>query len=326
VSGQRVVAVVIGRNEGDRLRRCLESMQGKVLALAYVDSGSSDGSVALARAHQARVVELDMSMPFTAARARNAGLGGLADVGSQAPYVQFVDGDCELQPGWLAAAVAHLDAHPSTVAVCGRRRERYPQRSVYNALCDEEWHMPAGPTRSFGGDVMLRRDALAAVGGYREDLIAGEEPELSVRLRARGGVIDVLPQQMTLHDAAILRFAQWWQRTVRAGHAYAEGVALHGSAPERHFVRPLCRALAWGLVLPLLTLLAAAVFGAQALALLLLYPLQWTRLVWRTPGPWRLRLAAASLLVVGKFAESQGALRFLWTRSLRRPAQLIEYK
>ena len=39
-------AVVIGRNEGARLERCLDSLQGTVACIVYADSGSEDGSVA----------------------------------------------------------------------------------------------------------------------------------------------------------------------------------------------------------------------------------------------------------------------------------------
>jgi GT2 family glycosyltransferase len=322
----RVAAVVIGRNEGERLRRCVESLAAQVQHLVYVDSGSTDGSVALAQARGAQVVALDLSIPFTAARARNAGLAWLTAHALAVDFVQFVDGDCEVQPGWLEAAVEHLDAHPQTVAVCGRRRERFAQHSLYNALCDDEWNMPVGEVRACGGDVMMRLPALAAVGGYREEMIAGEEPELCVRLRARRGVIEVLPVEMTLHDAAITHLRQWWLRTVRAGHAYAQGASLHGAPPEWHCVRPLCRALAWGVFLPVAALLGAAFFSPTALWLLAAYPVQWFRLAWRERGDLRRRAAAAALLLLGKFAESQGAWRFLKTRLLRRSARLIEYK
>src|SRR5215475_7559873 len=64
--------VAIGRNEGDRLVRCLRSLT-KASKIIYVDSGSSDNSVREARSLGADVVELDPTTPFTAARARNAG-------------------------------------------------------------------------------------------------------------------------------------------------------------------------------------------------------------------------------------------------------------
>src|SRR5687768_17706012 len=96
-----VGVIAIGRNEGERLRRCLASVVGKgCAAVVYVDSNSSDGSVAMARGMGVEVVELDMSLPFSAARARNAGFERLVQAAPHVEFVQFVDGDCEVQPTW----------------------------------------------------------------------------------------------------------------------------------------------------------------------------------------------------------------------------------
>src|SRR4051812_21398157 len=177
-------AVVIGRNEGERLRRCLESVVGRVRQVVYVDSGSSDGSIALAVALGVEVLRLDLRQPFTAARARNAGFARLGDCGQELRYVQFVDGDCEVVGGWFEKARAFLEDHPEVAVVCGRRRERHPEHSVYNMLCDIEWDTPVGEAKACGGDALMRCDAFRQVNGYRPDLIAGEEPDLCVRLRA----------------------------------------------------------------------------------------------------------------------------------------------
>lgn len=239
--------------------------------------------------------------------------------------MQFVDGDCEVNAGWWAPAHARLAADPALAAVCGRRRERHPEASLYNLICDIEWDTPVGLARACGGDVLMRADALRAVGGFRDNLIAGEEPELCVRLRAAGWRIERLPLEMTLHDAAMTDWRQWWRRSVRAGHAFAEGAALHGAAPERHWVAETRRAVAWGLLLPLAALLPAPVWPAS-LALLALYPAQWARLAARLrhdgrPAPAR----RAALLVLGKFAEARGALQY-WLRRRRAPVRIIEYK
>ncbi|MFW8595362.1 glycosyltransferase [Cribrihabitans neustonicus] len=310
-------AVVIGRNEGERLARCLASLQGQVAQLVYVDSGSTDGSVEMARQMGAGVVELDMARPFTAARARNAGLAALR---GDLDLVQFVDGDCEVDAAWLPAATRFLAANPGVAAVCGRRRERFPEASVYNRLCDAEWDTPAGETASCGGDVLMRAGALRAAGGYREGLIAGEEPELCLRLRRAGWRIWRLEAEMTRHDAAMRRFGQWWQRSRRAGHAFAEGAALHGKAPERHWVTETRRALLWGAVLPGVLLLAALLFGPWALAGLLIYPAQVLRLL-----P-RLGAERAVFLVLGKFAEAAGVVEFHWHRFRGASSGLMEYK
>lgn len=323
-----LAVVAIGRNEGQRLQVCLTSAiaSGQVGVVVYVDSGSTDGSVAMAQALGCSVVNLDMAVPFTAARARNEGFARALQLLPDARYVQFVDGDCELVQGWLASAFAFAEAHEDVAAVCGRRRERYPDQSVYNQLCDIEWDTPVGQAKSCGGDVLMRAAALQAVGGYRGGLIAGEEPELCVRLRAAGWRIWRLDHEMTLHDAAILRFGQWWNRSKRAGYAFAHGAALHGAKPEQHWVRETRSAWLWGLVLPCAMLCLAMVTNAWALGLFLVYPLQVLRIYLRKRGKLPAAGWYALFLVLGKFPEAQGAMRSLVQRLLGKNVALIEYK
>ncbi len=315
--------VVIGRNEGERFVRCLASLKGRADRIVYVDSGSSDDSVAHARTAGAIVVELDMSQPFTAARARNAGLDALLKDGD-ANYVQFLDGDCEVRDGWLEAAVAYLDANPDYAITCGRLRERFPEASFYNRLCDQEWATEVGEMRACGGIFMARTVPIRDLGGFDEALIAGEEPELCLRLRRDGWRIWRLDHEMAWHDAAMTRFGQWWARTTRTGHTYAEGVAMHGAAPDRHYVKEALRAVIWGAALPAFLIVAAL---ATPLALLgfALYPLRTIRLARRFGGDafaWK----TACLNTVGKFAEAIGMTRYLWRRLTSAPARIIEYK
>ena len=209
----KIGAVVIGRNEGDRLVRCLESLNGHVSRIIYVDSGSTDESQDKARALGAEVVDLSSDVQFTAARARNAGLAALM-AGDNVEFVQFVDGDCEVRADWIAKAHDFLQSHPDAAAVCGRRRERFPEASIWNRIIDAEWDTPVGQTRACGGDAMMRTQALSEVGGFDARLIAGEEPELCVRLRQAGWTIWRIVAEMTIHDAATTRVFQWWKRNM----------------------------------------------------------------------------------------------------------------
>lgn len=317
-------AVVIGRNEGARLIRCLAAIGDQAWPVVYVDSGSTDGSVAAARAAGAEVVELDLSRPFTAARARNAGLKALGEGGVD--YVQFIDGDCELEPGWISAAQAFLDRRPVVAIAAGRLRERHPEASVYNRLCDDEWDTPVGRAKACGGIMLARRAALTEVGGFRDDLIAGEEPELCVRLRGRGWEIWRLADEMALHDAAMTQFTQWWRRARRGGHAYAEGVALHGAPPVRHWVAERRRALVWGAVLPLMILSLVFVTTPWTLALALIYPAQVARLALRENPMSRFSWEKAAFMTLGKIPEALGVLEYTLAQARQRPRRLIEYK
>jgi GT2 family glycosyltransferase len=324
----RVGAVAIGRNEGERLRRCLLALGGWPGPVVYVDSGSTDGSPDLARSLGAEVVALDPSVPFTAARARNAGFRRLLELDPTIEFVQFLDGDCELDVGWLNTALRAFADSPGVVAVCGRRRERFPAASVYNRLCDLEWDTPVGPAEATGGDALFRADAVRAAGGYRDDLIAGEEPELCLRLRAAGGRVERLDAEMTRHDAALTRFGQWWRRSVRAGHAYAEVSWLHRTDPLTLWRRQTLSGWFWGLLLPLAAFgLAVPTFG---LSLLLLTG--YAVLAWRVYRSRRRRAGRrdaaleAAFSIPGKFAQVVGQVRFHANRLLARRTRLIEYK
>ncbi len=314
-----IAGITIGRNEGARLKLCLASLQGKVAPIVYVDSGSTDGSIEAARAAGAEVVELDLSIPFTAARARNEGIARLTEIAGKTEFVQFLDGDCELVEGWIETARDHLSADPGLAAVCGRRRERYPTASLWNGLIDAEWDTPIGEAEACGGDAMFRRAALDAVGGYRADLIAGEEPEMCLRMRQKGWRILRVDAEMTLHDAAITRASQWWKRNQRAGHAYAESATLH--ANERFRALEVRRALLWGAGPLVAALLGAFFLGPLALVFLLAWPLQIVRLVAKG-----VEMKQAVFLTLGKVPEAYGVFGYHWGRLTGQRRRLIEYK
>lgn len=327
---KQIGLVAIGRNEGQRLRQCLMSALGKVALVVYVDSGSTDGSVELARSLGADTVELDLSTPFTAARARNEGFARLLELAPDIEFVQFVDGDCEVVDEWFDRARSELEAKPDVAAVCGRRRERYPEATIYNQLCDIEWDTPVGETKACGGDSMMRATAFQQIEGFNPTLIAGEEPELCLRLRQKGWKILRLDAEMTLHDAQMTSFTQWWKRAQRAGHAYAEGSWMHGSKPERHWVKETRSTWFWGLVLPVLALGMAWPTAGRSLLLLSGYPLA----TYRTYNYYVKQRAIATKnaaiyavsCVLAKFPQLQGQIQFHQRRLLGQRSNLIEYK
>ena len=318
--------VVIGRNEGERLIKCLQSIIGGTEEVVYVDSGSTDGSVSMARDTGSEVIQLDPRIPFTAARARNEGFECLDQMEPDLVYVQFVDGDCEVAAGWIEKAAAFLDARRDVAVVFGRRRERYPGRSIYNMFCDIEWDTPLGEAKACGGDALMRVDAFKQVGRFREDVIAAEDTELCVRLRIGGWLIWRLDTEMTVHDAAMTRFSQWWQRSVRAGYAFAQGAHLHGALPERHFVWESRRACLWGIYLPVICLGAVMILGPWGLVTWLIYPLQMLRQLVRNRGPMRQRALLSLFQVLARFPEGTGQIKFFRDRLLRHRPVIIEYK
>lgn len=328
--GGALGVVVIGRNEGDRLKKCLGSVRSGADRVVYVDSGSTDGSADYARSLGVAVVELDMSRPFSAARARNSGFERLRLEAPGVRFVQFVDGDCELDPGWLGEARAALEAHEDWAVVCGRRRERFPDASLFNRLCDVEWDTPVGEASACGGDFLVKATVFEAVGGFDPTVVAGEEPELCHRIRGAGHRVFRLDREMTLHDVAMTRLGEWTKRVERAGYAFALVCALHFRSPRRVWVRQVASILLWALAIPLGVAVATWWFGAWGLVGLLVYPLLW----WKTVRYLRRRRGLEPALarlyglscVAGKFLELRGVLRATRDLALRRPRHIIEYK
>ena len=321
---QRVGFVVIGRNEGERLGQSLRALRAVSDQVVYVDSGSTDGSVKLARDLGAIAMELDDSAPHTAARGRNAGFHEMRERFPACEFVQFIDGDCILEPGWLESATQFLDANPKAAVACGRRVEAHPDESLYNRLIDEEWNTPVGRADYSGGDALVRASAFEQIGGFRPELKAGEEPEMTTRLRAEGWEIWRIDAPMTIHDARIHRFGQWWTRSVRGGYGYAEVWSTTGQLPRRAFDAQLRRAFFWSVGVPTIVVIAALLIGK--LVVLLAIPLIYVVQILRIASRRRLSLRAlqsAGMIMLAKLPETIGALSYFLGRQSSR---LADYK
>ena len=317
--------VIIGRNEGKKLQGCIQSALQQSSAVVYVDSGSTDNSLDYAREAGCEIVELDTNISFTAARGRNRGATHLLQQFPNLQFVQFIDGDCLLAPQWLEIACKEMKQDPSLAVVCGRRRERYPQNSIYNRLCDLEWDTPVGEATACGGDSLMRVAAFQQTGGFDPTFAAGEEPELCYRMRQNGWRVRRIAAEMTLHDANMTHFTQWWRRTMRAGNAYAHTFWRHGNSTERFGLRETISIWLWAALIPILAIgLTAPTRGWSLLLFFGYFFLAWriyTRMRGNGMGKDDALLYAVSC-VVGKFPQLVGQTRFY----LARQSNLIEYK
>ncbi|TVQ37803.1 MAG: glycosyltransferase family 2 protein, partial [Wenzhouxiangella sp.] len=324
--------VVIGRNEGRRLENCLRSVQaadtgGLSMELIYVDSASSDGSPERAASLGARVLHVDPPRP-AAAIGRNAGWRA-----ARGQYVLFLDGDTLLERNFLPQACQEMATDPTIAAVWGHRREIATSASIYNRTLDLDWIYPPGDSEFCGGDALFRRQALETEHGYDDALIAGEEPELCARLRARGWRIRHIDCAMTGHDLAMTRFGQYWRRAERAGHAYADVAHRLADSPVglwqdecRRNARRMAIFAAGGVVL-LAALLSATwwlMLALAGLALILVLRSAW-RARWKKASPGTL-LAYALHSHLQQVPIFWGQMRWRLDRYRGRQRQLIEYK
>ena len=325
--------VIIGRNEGERLKRCLESIQGEG-PIVYVDSGSNDGSAVVARSLGAYVVNLDMGIPFTAARARNVGFEKLIDLQSGLKYVHFIDGDCEIVGGWIQHAIGILEQRHEVAAISGRVREKSPHASIYNRLADLEWERLTGDVESCMGCAIMRISSYQHVGGFNSEVGAGEVHELCARLRGKEYKIVQVPDTMAMHDMAMLQFAQWWNRTARSGYASWDVYERTGLESAK---ADLDSSRLWGIGWPMLLIVlgmgaffvpwwisAPAIFAA-----LMIGPIQAIRiaLMLQERGmafvdAW----AYGALALMGNFAALRGQWLYMVDRENKQASRLMETK
>jgi len=323
--------VVIGRNEGSRLAKCLDSIKlvrgVAVREIIYCDSASTDGSPELAARYGATVIVVRPERP-TAAIGRNAGWRR-----ADSDLVLFLDGDTVLHPDFPRAAFEALSRDASLAAVWGHRRESHPEASIFNRVLDLDWVYRPGFTEFCGGDVLMRRKALLEAGGFDEMLIAGEEPELCRRMRARGYRILHIDQPMTMHDLQITRVSQYWRRATRAGHAYAEVSERYRGSNDPSWAAErrgnLLRGIFWPISLAV-AILASIRFGFIPIAVwFALLPLLAVRSAWKARWKTGNRL---TLLLFGIHSQLQqipicvGQLQYELGKRRGRVKALIEYK
>lgn len=326
--------VVIGRNEGARLERCLESIDSKCAKVVYVDSGSTDNSVETAHRYGAEVVNLDTSIPFCAARARNMGYQRLVESSLQLDFIQFIDGDCEIISDWLTFAIDSLIKLPEHAVVTGWLWEKHPETSIYNRLANLEWNFTgAGDVDAVGGIFMIRRQAFDGIGGFDPTIAAGEEPELCQRLIRKGWRIAKLSHAMAQHDLAMTKFGQWWLRMMRNGYGSMD-VARRFNVAK--FAMTTRKTQIWTMWLTLTVAFSVTSFFADStdvvlLALLLssLWPLRWIRVTfrtWKNGQPLEISMAYAFFMVISFLPQILGQFLYMIDRLRKRSFRLVEYK
>ena len=325
--------VIIGRNEGERLSRCIESVQamrdpGGEVEIIYVDSDSRDDSIIRARALGANVVVVKPERP-SAALGRNAGWRE-----AKGEYVLFLDGDTVLQPNFVVDAMIEFN-DPAVAVIWGHRREIHPEQSLFNRVLDLDWIYPPGPSEFCGGDAIMRRSVLVEVDGFDASLIAGEEPELCQRIRTKGFMIQHVDLAMTAHDLAMTRWSAYWRRAFRAGYAYADVSDRLKNGPFPLWVRESKRNIIHAMTVLVLT--TSAIIGSilmsswwpfafLALSLSILAIRTAVKVSWKAKGDW------LTLLLYGIHSHVQqipifvGQLVWFWDRKRHLKRKLIEYK
>lgn len=316
-----IAIIVIGRNEGDRLKHCLQSLSDLDILTVYVDSASTDGSAEYAKSVGVKVVELDKSSSLNAAKARNAGFQWLENH-KDIKYIHFIDADCELNAQYLPSAIQFLENNIDVAIVFGRLREKYITKSLYTRFSDMGWYIKPGETNTCGGNATMRYNVFKTIKGFDESLIAGEEPELCKRIFNAGYKIICLDTMMGTHDSAMTHFKQWWVRTVKTGYGFANAAKKDG---DNHFVKSI---YLWAGIIPVLLVILFLIKPAIGVISTLIYPLQILRISLRLTIPYSFsdKLLYGFFVMLAKFPQLLGIIKYHITNGQNKEASNIEYK
>lgn len=313
--------VVIGRNEGERLKLCLQSVIKAKCKVVYVDSDSKDGSAEFADSLGVSVVKLNGDTPINAAIARNAGFKQIMSEEPALELIHFIDADCELNDNWLEFASKVLADDDNLSAVCGRLREKNVGQSIYTKLCDMSWYIEPGNIDSCGGIATIKVDIFKQLNGFNEALIAGEEPEFYSRVRKKGYTVECLDFAMGTHDCAMESFKQWWMRTVKTGFGFANGSQWGAWNKRQHSI------LIWVLLIPL-AILCGTIIEPRLLFGVLIFPIQILKIAIKSTIPYSFKdkLLDATFCVFSKLPQFVGMVKYQVSKLSKEQNKNIEYK
>lgn len=191
-----ITVIVCAYNEARYVGPCLHSLLAQSRPpdeVILIDNASTDDTGAVARTVSGVRVIHEPRKGLVQARET----GRLAATGD---VLAYIDADCLAPPTWLAAVEARLRRAPHVVAVSGPYRF-YDWDWIGRALL-RAYDVTLAPATHllvqrvlhigailYGGNFAVRRDALAAIGGFDTAIeFHGEDTNLARRLAAIGTV------------------------------------------------------------------------------------------------------------------------------------------
>lgn len=190
-TAMKLTVVIIGRNEEQFIAKSVSSalaIKTKLpnMEVIFVDSASTDRSVAIAQEYPIKILGLRPNWPLCVAAGRYTGF-----LHSTGEFILFLDGDAEVETDWMLRALAFMDAHPNYGAIAGVLDEEYITRDDVRVggtqnVFRQDISKEQVDCKALGGIAMYRRAALDKAGTVNPHLPTGEDDELCMRIRNCG--------------------------------------------------------------------------------------------------------------------------------------------
>ncbi len=237
--------IVIGRNEGENLIKCFESILATVLfnrikeyEIIYVDSDSSDNSIEIVKQFkQVRIFKI--TGVYNAAIGRNIGYKE-----SKGNILFFIDGDMELFPEFLANVIdENLQLRYDFVSgqlqdyLCGNKRN-YLNNSIHHSdrAQKDKFHAVTG------GIFLIKRNIWELVNGMNNKYVEGEDFDLGLRLSKKDIFLLRRKELIAKHYTVDYRISKiMWKKLLDCSQFYSRGLLYREHLFNKHVYLTILR-------------------------------------------------------------------------------------
>jgi glycosyltransferase involved in cell wall biosynthesis len=235
----RVSIVIKALNEERHIRASIESAIAAVMRVGgeviLADSGSSD-----------RTVEIACEYPITVVRLkhvdeRRCGVGPqLGFQKARGEFVYILDGDMELDPGFLPEAVAAMDADSRLGGIAGTVHEESEANYQFRGRKRRGHERQARVCEWLDMGGLYRVEALRDVGYFsNRNLHACEEMELGLRLCAAGWTLRRITAPGVVHHGRTEGNWELLKRRWRSRYLDGAGELIRAAIGRPYFYRTL---------------------------------------------------------------------------------------
>lgn len=220
MTNQKVSVITPAYNSARTIGEVLNALfrqTHKNIEVIVIDDGSADDTARIASNFPCKLIKLKKNSGI--ARARNAGLKE-----ATGDFIYFLDSDCIPNEDCLALLLMEIESESDIGIVGGSGVDKYMDKNwVALAYYVSEWYdCSPGLKKEYRNflrtaNLLVKSEVIAKVGGFNEDIFAGEDFDFCVRARNQGYKLVYLPEAIIVHDHPRVNLKSYLQTFYRNG-------------------------------------------------------------------------------------------------------------